>query len=434
MIWHALGADASNSLEVNEGMDWHPTVAREQRGEHWAVIDYVTPRRAGEAVTRRPVSAERPQSSAPGRVSRPVTGASRLGMVVPSWERPCGIAEYTRSLIDGLQQLGHKAHILPGDVGHLPSLAANRNLKVVHFQYEYNLYEPARLRVVLNAMMRSGIHLVATVHSFVDAPDHNNLLKEFFGRLIVHADGIARGLEGVGVPAGRIQVCPMGIRLYPLPERSAVRAELDLGDEVALGFFGFIYPQKGIDQLALAVRELREEYPGLRCFLFANVAPNPTSQTTYERLRAFLDNHQLWEGITLRTGYLPEADVVKLLHAMDVNILPYQDYPARQVSAAVRTVMAAQRPVVTTDTFPFSDLRDEVYKVADPSARGIVEGVREVLGNQALQSSLMQNIRRYAEENSWARNAARHLALYDAVSRRYHTVSPYGRAVRGDMV
>ncbi len=107
--------------------------------------------------------------------------------------------------------------------------------------------------------------------------------------------------------------------------------------------------------------------------------------------------------------------MVKYLHAMDVNVLPYQDYPARQISAAVRTVMAAQRPVITSDTFPFSDLRGEVYKLADPTARGIVAGVRAVLGDPVLQAAMIRDIRRYAEENNWVRTAARHLALYDAI-------------------
>lgn len=339
-------------------------------------------------------------------------------MVIPSWERPCGVAEYSRALIDGLRRVGRQVHIITGDVADVPTMTANRRLQAVHFQYEYSLYNPVRLRPVLGALLRSGIRLAATLHSFAETPEHNTLLAEFFGRFIVHGEGIARELELTGVPRARIHVLPMGIRLYPLPPRGEIRSFLGLGGEPAIGYFGFVYPQKGLDQLALAVRRLREIYPGLRCFLFAHVAPNPGSCAAYEGLRAFLDANRLWDGLTMHSGYLPEAEVVKFLHAMDVNVLPYREYHTRQISAAVRTVMAAQRPVITSDTFPFSDLRDEVYKIADPSAAGIVDGVRAVLENPALQAALLRNIRRYAEENNWARTAARHLAIYESLGVR----------------
>jgi len=332
-----------------------------------------------------------------------------VGLVVPSWNRPCGVAEYSKALRKGLQEMAQPLRVYDGPLmdllAHPPDAA--------HFQFEYGLYNPSELQKVAGELARRRSRRLLTLHSFsASAAVHNQLLKEGFDCLIVHSEQVARELGTVGISRDRIRVIPMGCFSFPLGDRVATRSRLGLGrDEVALGFFGFLYPQKGLKELGMAIRQLRRSYP-LRGFFFCSVAPNPTSARYFRELGDFYQAHGLWEGVNLHLEYLPVVEAVRLLNAMDINVLPYHEYEAKGTSAAVRTMMAAGRPVITTDTSFFSDLRGEVYKIPDPSPERIAGAVSFLLENPERQRELVARAKAYLEDNSWPRVAARHVAVY----------------------
>lgn len=387
-----------------------PKVIYQERGAHHAVIWYERPARRGGGA---PGGGPRPEAppAAPARLPAP-----RIALVVPSWGRACGVAEYSRNLAQGLRQLGCPVDAVHAQGIEPARLAAEKGHRVVHFQHEYSLWDPRVLRRQALELLRGGVRTVATVHALADAPDHGAVFQECFNALVVHSEEMRRLLaERHGIAARRVHHIPMGVGNPPLPDRAEVRARLGLGGSAAIGFTGFFYPQKGIVELGSAVGILRREFPGLRCYLFANVAGNEGSRRYFERVRAEFDARGLWDAITLRTGYLGEEELAAQLHAMDVIVLPYSEYPSRQVSAAVRTAMAADRPVVTTRAFPFSDLDDEVYKIAGNAPEEIAEGVRAVLRSREIQERLLAAVRRHRERHSWPRVAARHLALYNAL-------------------
>lgn len=385
------------------GVSWYARIVREQRGINWAVIDYLTT-----------TPGQKIQGPGGGGIpeARPPKTALRVGMVVTSWGRPCGVAEYTRSLVEGMTVLGHHA-VVVGDLGQAARTIHEHNLNLVHVQYEYSLYDPLHLRAVLKDLQRCNVRLVATAHSFLPhLGDHNLAFRQIFLRTVVHSEEMRREMAASGIPVDRLQVIPMGARKHPLSPREEVRLALGLGQGPVLGYFGFAYPHKGIQNLALAAESLRERYPGLRCLILASAAPNPTSRQAFQEVHAMLDARGLGDVVKVEDRYLPEAEVVRQLSASDLVVLPYAEYPAHQISAAVRTAMAAGRPVITTRTIPFSDLNDEVYKVPDNRPETIARGVQEVLENHTLQEALVSAAFRYLGENTWPKVAARHLHLY----------------------
>ena len=330
-------------------------------------------------------------------------------LVVPSWSRPCGVAEYSKALRRGLEEIGHPLRVHNGPLADLLTHPMN----TVHFQFEYGLYHPSELQQVAGELARRRVRRILTLHSFSPGASlHNRLLQEDFDCLIVHSEQVARELESLAISRDKIRIIPMGCSRFPVGDRAANRAGLGLGrDEVALGFFGFLYPQKGLKELGLAIRELRRSYP-LKGFFFCSVATNPTSAGYHRELNDFYQANGLWEGVSLHPGYFPEAEVVRRLNAMDLNILPYHEYETKGTSAAVRTMMAAGRPVVTTDTSFFSDLQGEVYKIPDPSPERIAAAVSFLLQNPEKQRELVARSKAHLENNSWPRVAARHVVVY----------------------
>lgn len=353
-------------------------------------------------------------------------------MVVTSWDRPCGVGEYGKALVEALRRQGQPVVALREGPAQAAARARALGLDLVHFQYEYNLYDAGELCAAVAELARSGIPSVVTVHSWVPhAAYANDLLRAGVPRFIVTLPALRLGMMRYGIDAGRVAVLPIGIPSHPLPPRHQVRAALGLGSEPAVGFFGFVHRHKGIEHLALAARALRRRHPGLRLCLFASVAPNDGSRRAWTELREFFDAHGLWEGVSLEGGYLPEEEVVRRLHAMDVNVLPYAELEGVQASAAVRTVLAARRPTVVTDTAHFSDLGQAVYRIADNAPDRIAAAVADLLDSPPKARALVEESVRLAARWSWDRVAAAHARYYGSLLDRSADAGQGGTRLSG---
>lgn len=336
----------------------------------------------------------------------------RLSLVVPSWNRPCGVGEYSKALVAALAELGQPVEVMAVAPADVVPLARAKGLDLVHFQYEYSLCDARELARAAEELERAGIRSVVTVHSFDPGADYANRVIRILPRMIVTSPAIRLVMARAGVDLTRLVVIPIGIPLHQLPDHHTCRATVGLSGDPAIGYFGFVHRHKGLENLGLAVRDLRQAYPGLRAFLFTCVAPNEGSRQAYEALRSFYDAHGLWDCIDLRLGYPPEEEVVRHLHAMDVNVLPYAELSGVQSSAAVRTVLAACRPTIVTDTAHFSDLGDGVMRISDAHPSRIAAAVRAVLENPALRRDLAGRAAACARRFAWANVGQAHLRYY----------------------
>ncbi|MGE5588805.1 MAG: glycosyltransferase family 4 protein [Clostridia bacterium] len=361
---------------------------------------------------------------------------ARVLMVVPSWGRPCGISEYARALAEYLGHWGVEATVVTSASPEaiLPLLGGSRSrmrggnaedkprdmhertqdttgTDIVHFQYEFVLYDIAELSSTVAALRGAGVPVVATAHDFAPGFTRSNeFVARAFSHLIVHSHEARAEYCRVGADPARTTVIPMGCRNYSFDCEAP-----SVGARPAVGFFGFCLPHKGIVELAMAVREVRRTYPGLKCFVLSSIAPYHSSRTFAARLEETLARLGVSDDVTLIGDYLPEPEAVTILHAMDVNVLPYRDHGLIGTSAAARTVMAAQKPMIVTDVPFFSDLGAEVYKIPSAHPDEIAKGLRRLLGDPALCAELVRRMDDFLRRNHWSGIALKHAELYERI-------------------
>lgn len=97
--------------------------------------------------------------------------------------------------------------------------------------------------------------------------------------------------------------------------------------EVYLGFFGGIYPGKGIERLLNLWSRLEQQYPGkFRYFLLGGFpADLPHAFKDYQKnIKKRIDQSHLTDKLTI-TGFLPEQELERALDCIDVAVLPYED-------------------------------------------------------------------------------------------------------------
>jgi len=97
-------------------------------------------------------------------------------------------------------------------------------------------------------------------------------------------------------------------------ERTSIRANLGLVDnQIAVGYFGHIYPGRGIE----TILGLSRKFPGVK---FVVVGGN---ETEIQNLRSSTNS----DNVTI-VGYLPHAKTIRWMKAMDILLMPYQEVVA----------------------------------------------------------------------------------------------------------
>lgn len=335
----------------------------------------------------------------------------QVAMVIPSWDTPCGIAEYTRSLSRALKKLGCDLKILGGNLSQL-RLEELRGASIIHFQYEYSLYNNNDMKSFYREVAARGIYPLLTLHSYTDqAEEHNLLLQQLMLKIIVHAEHTRDLLKSRGWPQ-EIRVIPMGVPEVALNGQREIKKELGIGVGPAIGFFGFMHRHKGIIPLVQAVKKLSIFYPAARCYIFSSVTGNGVSEQFCNYFLRQIEIFGLEDVVKLKLGFLPEEKLVHYLSAMDINVLPYTECGYNSTSAAVRLLMAARRPIITSEMPFFGDLADQVVKISEVTPEAIFDALAWLLDQPAVQQEMVERLDRYARENTWEVSALQHYRLY----------------------
>lgn len=129
----------------------------------------------------------------------------------------------------------------------------------------------------------------------------------------------------------------------PNVDRNALRQELNIGMDIALiGFIGRIHPEKGLEYLIRAAKEVIEVVPEGR---FLIVGDTGLGKEEYQRRMRDLSRELALADKILFLGY--KKEVTKVIAALDILVLPSLKEPFGLVSLEA---MAMRKPVVATNT------------------------------------------------------------------------------------
>lgn len=340
----------------------------------------------------------------------------RVLLVCPSRGGECGVADYTRYLDEGFGAIGVRAHVVT-DTAALRRALISEPFDLVHLQHEYSLYNHVLPEIMQACAGR--LPIIATMHTVVNAGgslhQHPYLAAHCRG-IILHSEEARQTLIQGGVPASLLTVTNQGCPnyLHTFADPVTVRAELGIPAQAfVVGFFGFAFPNKGIAPLVQAIREA-----GVWGFVQASdhwLAPGYLREVCRDLgipVGGTLDRVHVGQVI-LSNRHLPYDFVGRYMHAMDMIVLPYSSTPGvASTSAAVRSALAMQRAVVTTQATSFSDLTDDVLKIPEASVAHIRGAIERLRDDERLRLHLAETARQYAYRNRWEMVARRHIEIY----------------------
>jgi glycosyltransferase involved in cell wall biosynthesis len=349
----------------------------------------------------------------------------------------CGIATYTEALADAIRGAGASVDVLAPDlragvapVGEQPPRlwrliratiadakrvydeARRRRSDVVHIQFNVELYSRRFLAALAAMCRRNAIAVVVTVHARAGGGRRRTLRLWSMLASLAGSDFIVHNEEHAGEIFGlRVHVIPHGVTPpRPRPIAESKRAiGLDPSWPV-LAHFGFLHPDKGVEEVLRAAAEVKQRnMPELRYLVVGGTFPEPTSQAYAARLRQIAQDLGVSESVELTGEFAPDDVALSRLQAADWIILNYHTGSSQGTSGAARFALSAGRPLAVSRAPIFNDMRSAVHTLRGPLSAEI----SALLTDADLVRTMALAAERYCAETSWARVGLLHLELFE---------------------
>jgi glycosyltransferase involved in cell wall biosynthesis len=293
----------------------------------------------------------------------------------------------------------------------VPSLIAERDIDLVHIQYQAGAFamHPA-VNLLPFWLRRRGIPVVTTFHDlrppylFPKAGRTRNALMLRMARwsaaVIVTNPADDRVLASAGISATRI---PIGPNLPPLRRTAAVQPR-------TVAFFGFPARSKGVETLIASLGSIASERRPELVLVGAQGTPSVNNDILSA---AEIDRLAEQEDVVIRrTGYLGASETTGALAEAGAIVLPYRT-GASQRNGSLLAALQSGRPVVATMPAELDDLGSlaalpQLLLAPTHGVESLRDAILAALAEQHAFSPL-------PEEYRWQSIAARHRELYVSV-------------------
>ncbi len=347
--------------------------------------------------------------------------APRLGCIT-SWNSACGIATYSRKLIE--PAFGSECHIFANqdaqlfsadeahvqrcwitgdsdDLQRLRSAIESAEVDTLLIQFNFSFFSLPAFAALLDWAHARGIRTLVTFHSTADV-QHGAVLKSLrelreslagCARLLVHSVGDLNRLLSFGL-ADNLLLFPHGVIETQPPVQGPQQLAAGLQSKTVVASYGFLLPHKGVPELIEAFALLAPRNPDLHLLLVNAEYPVPESANMVASCRARIQQADLAGRVTLVSDYLEDADSLAWLGLADCILFPYQ-HTQESSSAAVRWGLSTGKPVLCTPLDIFEDVAEAVTFLPGSSSEALAEGLRAYL-QQRPQAKQQQWLRTHA--------------------------------------
>jgi len=365
----------------------------------------------------------------------------------------CGIGDYTRCLVKELLQKGIDVKVTTTvcqERERMPEIClqlenwklgswakaigwiAGQSFDVVHIQYPGKAYGYLPDLAWLTRMLKKllpNLPIVVTLHEFrVTHPLRKlsvAMIASFADALLVTARS-EKSLFDRWLPwlRRKIVVIPVAPAIPVLPLRAEDRSSLRRRygfDEASLivAYFGFVQPNKGIEELLQAFRLVRQRHSRSRLLMICHLEPQ--ANPYHARLHRLTTSLGLSSSIAW-TGFLGADEVSRHLSIADVAVFPFVDGVTMRRTSFM-AAMSHGLPTVTTikdaslQELQLVEGRNVLLTPAPANPARLAEKVNALLESERLRMSLRAGALRWAESLRWDRIAERTTEVYHSLVR-----------------
>jgi glycosyltransferase involved in cell wall biosynthesis len=360
--------------------------------------------------------------------------------------RECGIATFTKDLIDSIDLLGEFAPARVISVNEIETIydydsrvkqqirqdfeedyiqAAkyinSSRINAVNLQHEFGIYGGEWGSYILSFLQNVHKPVVTTLHSVQPdfEPKARNVLKEITAHskaIVVMARAAKNILKEYDVPDKKVNVVQHGCPDIPFLTSDNVKPSLGLKGRTVLSTFGLINRGKGIEYAIQALPRLVEKYPNILYLIIGETHPEVRKiegETYRVNLIKLVDQLGLKNHVRFHNRFLTKRELIRYLHATDIYITPYIG-PNQISSGTLVYALGAGRPVVSTPYLHAKEVlshgRGMFCEFKNPDS--IAEQVKKLLENDKLRRDLEKKAYRYSRSFVWPKVAQKYTDIF----------------------
>lgn len=342
----------------------------------------------------------------------------RIRLVGPEPHQACGVGDYTRSLLQALQEAGIEVGQYSQANWRLRDLPATmRRLKagepeVIHLQYPAAGYRTSLAPQLLLALTRDPATVV-TLHEFAQARALRCAASCLFAAskawlVFTNTPDRASAIRSLPGLARRSTVIPIGCSIPPLPYACA-------RDPLEVAYFGLIRPQKGLEQfLALAEAAARAGRPyrfviiGAIAARWRDYASALRSRNSASTIRWVID--------------APPAEAATALAHAQYAYLPFPDGASDRRSSLLAALTHRLATITTSGRTTPPGLASAV-RIA-PTPREALAALDRLTAAPEERDAMARAAEAYLQPRQWGLIAAAHIHLYAALLGRRSALGP----------
>jgi glycosyltransferase involved in cell wall biosynthesis len=357
----------------------------------------------------------------------------QIAMVSTYPPTQCGLATFTRSLVQGMLECGTQSGVVRLAAGrepnpgrpvipeHVPGPGGARTVDVLNahdaviFQHEYGIYSGPDGDDVLNLMEGTTVPIIVVLHTVLAAPRlHQRYVLQ---RIIDRADALVTMTEtgrrnllrGYDVDRHKVHVIPHGAA-----DLRATRVEAS-GRPSTILTWGLLSEGKGIEWGIEAIGMLAEANPELKYLVAGQTHPKVLIEHG-ERYRTRLMRLAEELGVGSRVHFVNDYLDQQLLHGLirkaDIILLPY-DSKDQVTSGVLTEAVVAGKPIIST-RFPHAvELlsRGAGWLVEQGDSVGIAAGIHHLHSTPSAADHMSKATSAIANDFLWSSVADRYLRL-----------------------
>jgi glycosyltransferase involved in cell wall biosynthesis len=371
----------------------------------------------------------------------------RIGYLSSYPPRECGIATFTKDLIDALVKiegfiptviaLNDKNAIYDydfrvrliidkdyiEDYKKAADYINSSNIDLVHIQHEFGLYGGENGSYIVDFLERLKKPVITTLHTVQPDFDQESLkilriIAEKSLAIIVIARVAVDMLKKQKIPLKKCVVIPHGCPYIEKTDGSAAKKALGLDGRIVASTFGLINRGKGIEYVIEALPEVIKQEPSIVYLVVGETHPEvrkAEGEQYRNELMKKVCELGIKQNVRFTNRYLTKRKLIKYLQATDIYLTPYNS--ANQISSgSLIFAMGAGKAIISTPYFHAVDVLASgrglfcEFRDSDSISKAMIR-----LLDEPFRRKMQSKVFKYSRRFLWESVAKKHAILFKEI-------------------
>ena len=297
------------------------------------------------------------------------------------------------------------------------------NVDMVSLQHEYGIFGGRAGSYILEILRQLRMPVVTTLHTILrdPNPDQRRVLEEIVSlsdRVVVMSERGAEFLQTIyHVPEEKIDLIPHGIPDVPFVDPSFHKDLFGVEGKNVLLSFGLLSPNKGIENVIMALPAILEKHPNVVYIVVGATHPHilrNEGETYRLSLQRLAHEKGVEANVIFYNRFVNLEELVQFISASDIYITPYLD-AAQITSGTLAYTLGAGKAIISTPYWyaeeMLADERGALVAFGDPQA--LADQVIDLLGNESKRHAMRKRAYLFGRDMIWPQVARRYMKTFE---------------------